>query len=173
MKTGNNYKFRTSAGIAGPILDRLPKGLAEPLERIFCPGKALDKFNQVKIKSYRPKTGYRWHPGFIAWVLHRLTGAGLAAYLILHLYVLSNLAKGPGSFDQLMNTFDNPLVKLLEICLMGVVVYHTINGLRIVFLDYGTFADKEIYVKVIAGTFILIGAAVLIGGLVMLIHIIY
>lgn len=123
-------------------------------------------------KAYKPKVPYRWHPGFIAWLLHRLTGLGLAAYILLHLYVLQNLARGPAQFDSLMSAFSNPIFKLMEIALLGVVAYHTINGLRIVFLDYGPMAEREHFKKYIYGTFLVIAAAVGIGGLIMFIHIV-
>lgn len=124
-------------------------------------------------KAYKPKTPYRWHFGFIAWLLHRLTGLALAAYIILHLYVLQNLARGPEHFNAMMAAFDSPLIRLMEIGLLGVVVYHSINGLRIVFMDYGPMAEKESYVKYLAATFIVIAAILGIGGLVMLGHVLH
>jgi len=122
------------------------------------------------MKAYKPKKHYRWHPGFVAWLLHRLSGAALAGYLILHLYVLSSLSKGPAEFDRLMAAFSNPFTRILEIGLLGVVVYHTLNGLRIVFMDYGPMAEKETYVKYLAGTFAAIALVVIAGGAVMLKH---
>lgn len=124
------------------------------------------------MKAYKPKRHYRWHPGFIAWALHRFTGLALAGYLILHLYVLHNLAKGPEAFDGIMALMTNTFTRLLEIGLLAVVTYHTINGLRIVLLDYGPMAEKETYKKWLAGTFVVIGAIIAVGGLIMLTHII-
>jgi succinate dehydrogenase / fumarate reductase cytochrome b subunit len=124
-------------------------------------------------KAYKPKAPYRWHFGFIAWVLHRLTGLALAAYIILHLYVLQNLARGPEHFNSMMAAFDSPLIRLMEIGLLGVVVYHSINGLRIVFMDYGPMAEKESYVKYLAATFIIIAAILGVGGLIMLGHVLH
>lgn len=122
------------------------------------------------MKAYKPKVHYRWHPGFIAWLLHRLSGAALAGYLILHLWVLHNLAKGPSFFDALMSAFSSPIIKIMEIGLLGVVAYHTINGLRIVLMDYGPMAERQTYVKYLAGTFIVIALVVAVGGAFMLAH---
>ena len=33
---------------------------------------------------YRPPAKYRWHAGFVAWLLHRITGLLLILYLFLH-----------------------------------------------------------------------------------------
>jgi len=122
------------------------------------------------MKAYKPKSHYRWHPGFIAWLLHRLSGVALAGYLLLHLWVLQNLAKGPAEFDKIMALFDTVLIKVMEIGLLGVVAYHTINGLRIVFMDYGPMAEKEKYIKYLAGAFAVIAVIIVVGGATMLSH---
>lgn len=124
------------------------------------------------MRAFKPKVPYRWHWGFVAWLLHRLTGIALAGYILLHLYVLQNLARGPKAFDSLMAAFGNPFFKLLEIGLLGIVVYHSVNGLRIVFMDYGPMANKESYVKWLKGTLIVIAAIIVVGGLIMLGHIV-
>jgi succinate dehydrogenase / fumarate reductase, cytochrome b subunit len=149
----NKDKIRTGSGFWPEALEWIPR--------------ALDPINKPSAKRFKPKRMYQWHPGFVAWLLHRLTGAGLAGYLILHLYVLSNLAKGPESFNEIMGAFDSVYIKLLEIGLLVIVVYHSINGLRIVLLDYGPMADKDTYVKYLYGTFLVIAAIILVGGFAM------
>ncbi|MBF0527959.1 MAG: succinate dehydrogenase, cytochrome b556 subunit [Deltaproteobacteria bacterium] len=124
------------------------------------------------MRFFKPKVPYRWHWGFVAWLLHRLTGIALAGYIVLHLYVLQNLARGPKAFDSLMAAFNNPFFKVLEIGLLGVVVYHSLNGLRVVLMDYGPMANKESYRKWLAATFIVIAAIIVLGGLIMLGHIV-
>ena len=121
-------------------------------------------------KGYTPRVAYRWHLGFIAWLLHRLTGLCLVFYLFLHLYVLHFLARGPEDFDWVMSLVQNPLARFLEWCLLGVVVYHSINGLRIVFLDYGPLAQREHYVKWILVAFLIIAAIIVLGGLGMIVR---
>ncbi len=123
------------------------------------------------MKAFKPKRHYRWHPGFVAWLLHRLSGVALAGYLILHLWVLHHLAKGPEEFNALMAAFSSPFLKIMEIGLLGVVAYHTINGLRVVLMDYGPMAEKNSYVKYLAGTFAVIALVVLAGGATMLAHV--
>jgi len=80
---------------------------------------------------------YRWHVGTWAWVLHRISGVVIALYLLLHIWVISFLQKGPESFNRVMHLLESPLVKLLEIGLLGVVIYHVLNGIRLVILDLG------------------------------------
>jgi len=73
-----------------------------------------------------------------AWALHRLSGLALIFYLTLHIWVTHHLAVGRGEgFDALMRLFSHPLFKLGEIGLLGVVLYHALNGLRITLIDLG------------------------------------
>jgi succinate dehydrogenase / fumarate reductase cytochrome b subunit len=82
--------------------------------------------------------------GTLAFVLHRLTGLCLAGYIFLHLIVVgSDFLVGKGIFNQLMGTFEIPLIKLLEICLISVISFHLINGLRIIIIDFFIGAKKQ------------------------------
>jgi len=80
---------------------------------------------------------YKWHVGTVAWILHRLSGVLIIFYLVLHIWVMSFLQKGPESFNRVMHFLESPLFKLLEIGLLGVVVYHALNGIRLTILDLG------------------------------------
>jgi succinate dehydrogenase / fumarate reductase, cytochrome b subunit len=82
--------------------------------------------------------------GTIAFVLHRLTGLCLAGYIFLHLIVVgSDFIFGKGVFNQLMGTFEIPIIKALEICLIGVIIFHLINGLRIIVIDFFIGAKNQ------------------------------
>ncbi len=120
------------------------------------------------MKAYPPKKHYRWHPGFVFWLLHRLAGLGLAGYLILHIWVLSHLLQGEAEFKSIMNAFDSPLIRVMEIGLLGLVLFHGLNGIRILLMDYGPMANKESYIKYLSGTFIIIVICFLVGGAAML-----
>jgi len=94
---------------------------------------------------------YRWHVGTWAWVLHRISGVVIALYLLLHICVISYLQKGPESFNRVMGLLGLPLFKLLEIGLLGVVIYHVLNGIRLVILDlgWGTAHQKKMFWAVV------------------------
>ncbi len=86
--------------------------------------------------------------GTFAWFLHRVTGLLLTFYIFMHLVVLgSEFWKGPGSFNDLMGRFEQPLFKFLEFGLIGVISFHLINGLRIILSDFLllTRAHKKIF----------------------------
>ena len=94
------------------------------------------------MKSYQMKVSYKLLPGYIAWLLHRATGILLALYLPLHIWVIHHLAEGEESFNAVMSTVQSPLFHMLEVGLLGTVLYHGINGLRVVFIDYGNLAKR-------------------------------
>jgi len=83
------------------------------------------------------KFRYGLNTGLFAWILHRLTGLALVLYLLLHLTVLSSLAKGPQSFDNLMAKMNILIFKILEVGLFGVFLYHGLNGIRVIMSDFG------------------------------------
>lgn len=86
---------------------------------------------------------YRIHTGTFAWILHRLSGLGLIFYLLIHIWVISHLSGGEGSFDGIMNFFANPFARLLEVGLVGIILYHLFNGLRITLVDIGVMVEKQ------------------------------
>ncbi|SYZ74013.1 putative succinate dehydrogenase membrane subunit [Candidatus Zixiibacteriota bacterium] len=74
--------------------------------------------------------------GTFAFWFHRLSGIGLAVYLILHTYVLSSAISGKESFSDRMGAVQNPLFAFLEIFLIAGVFFHMLNGLRISICDF-------------------------------------
>jgi succinate dehydrogenase / fumarate reductase cytochrome b subunit len=86
---------------------------------------------------------YRIHLGTVAWILHRLSGLALIFYLLLHIWVISHLIGGRASFDEIMESFGTPLFKFLEIGLIGVILYHLFNGLRVTLVDMGVLVEKQ------------------------------
>jgi succinate dehydrogenase / fumarate reductase cytochrome b subunit len=106
---------------------------------------------------------YRWQLGFWAFLLMRISGLALLLYLLMHLYVLTNLLEGPATFDELMKMTHNPLVKFLELVLLGGVVYHAVNGIRTIGVDFLSGAKHHktwFWVMVILGVGIFIFGAV-------------
>jgi succinate dehydrogenase / fumarate reductase cytochrome b subunit len=87
---------------------------------------------------------YRWQfSGMVAWTLQRVTGILLLLYLLLHVHTISQLSQGPAAFDAAIATFSSPFFKCLEIGLLGVVVLHAFNGIRITLVDLGIGVGKQ------------------------------
>ncbi len=110
---------------------------------------------------------YRWHTGSFAWLIHRVTGILLTLYIFLHLYVLSHL-KDPETFNSMMALMKHPLVKLSEVGLLGLVLAHGLNGLRLTLLELGVSSrlQKSLFWTAVAtGIVILfIGGLPILGG---------
>jgi succinate dehydrogenase / fumarate reductase, cytochrome b subunit len=77
--------------------------------------------------------------GKLAFMLHRLSGLGLVAYLYLHLVLLNTLRQGPQAWDAFVQLMRSPLVLFLDAILLFGILIHGLNGLRLVLVGYGAF----------------------------------
>jgi succinate dehydrogenase / fumarate reductase, cytochrome b subunit len=77
--------------------------------------------------------------GMWAWVLHRITGLGLVFYIILHTGLMgTSLLAGKENFDSTLSILmGHPVFESLDILLLGTVLYHGLNGIRILLFDVG------------------------------------
>lgn len=75
--------------------------------------------------------------GMVAHVIQRGTGILLLLYLLLHVHTVAQLSAGPAAFDRAVAAFQNPFFHVLEIALLGVVILHALNGIRLTLLDLG------------------------------------
>jgi succinate dehydrogenase / fumarate reductase cytochrome b subunit len=81
-------------------------------------------------------TLYRGREGMWSWVAHRVTGVLIFFFLFAHVLDTALVRVSPESYDTVMETYKNPIVGLLEIGLVGAVVFHAFNGLRVVLVDF-------------------------------------
>lgn len=80
---------------------------------------------------------YKRHIGSWWWIVHRLTGLALVIYLVLHLWELHTLAyEAPDAFNHKMLIFQSLPFKFMEWMLVGVVLVHALNGVRIMIVDF-------------------------------------
>ena len=86
----------------------------------------------VQARKYRDQFS-----GMTAHVIQRATGLLLLVYLFLHVRTVHELRNGPAAFNAALATFHSPLFKLLEIALLGTVILHALNGVRITLIDLG------------------------------------
>jgi len=119
------------------------------------------------MKVFQPKVRYKLHPGYLAWILHRVTGVLLGLYLFLHIWVIHHLAQGEEAFNEVMAVVQSPFFHLMEIGLLGTVVYHGINGLRVVLIDYGNLGKRELMQKAVYAVFAVSVLLIVIGAIPM------
>ncbi|MFZ5648149.1 MAG: succinate dehydrogenase, cytochrome b556 subunit [Bacillota bacterium] len=115
-------------------------------------------FSREMATSQRYKTNSQvWNAvGMWAWMLHRITGVGLVLYLLLHATLMStSLISGAQSFNATLTTLmTNPVLHFMELLLVGAVIYHGLNGIRLLLFDMGIgfSRQKEIfYVMMVLG----------------------
>jgi len=72
----------------------------------------------------------------VMWLLHRVTGVGIFLFLSLHTVHIGLMSFGPEPFNTLIRIFNQPLGPVLHVFLFFSVLFHAINGLRIIVLDF-------------------------------------
>ncbi|HVZ62670.1 MAG TPA: succinate dehydrogenase [Candidatus Nitrosotalea sp.] len=67
----------------------------------------------------------------VAYWLQRLTGLGLLAYLIGHIYETSTIVNGKLAWDKMLELTQTPQGHILLTLVIGMCVFHTANGIRV------------------------------------------
>ncbi len=98
---------------------------------------------------------HRGHPLYFAFLLHRLSGLGLALFLPFHFYVLGLSLESAAKLDQFLHWSQQPLLKLAEFGLVFLLAVHLFGGLRVLALEFlpWTNAHKNIAATACAGAF--------------------
>ena len=73
-------------------------------------------------------TLYRGREGMWSWVAHRITGALTFFFLFAHVLDTALVRVSPDAYDSVIATYKNPVVNLLEVGLVGAVLFHALNG---------------------------------------------
>ncbi len=70
-----------------------------------------------------------------SWVLHRITGVAIFFFLLVHILDSVVLNFGPDAYDRVIGTYKNPVLGLGEAALVAAIVFHALNGIRIILID--------------------------------------
>ncbi len=81
--------------------------------------------------------------GMLAFMLHRITGLGLVAYLFLHLALLNQLRQGPGAWDAFVASMRSPWVTFLDAVLLPGILIHGLNGIRLAMVQAGVMVRYQ------------------------------
>ena len=98
--------------------------------------------------------------GFISFVLRRLTGVALVLYLFIHMWVIGSVNQGPEVFNARLNLVQTPLFKLAEIALLAAVVYHGLDGIRLLMVHWFKVTEyrKSLFYAVLAISILIVVA---------------
>jgi succinate dehydrogenase / fumarate reductase, cytochrome b subunit len=95
--------------------------------------------------------------GMLAFMLHRISGIGLVAYLFLHLALLSQLRQGPQVWSAFLQIMRSPVVLFLDAVLLFGVLIHGLNGLRLTLVGFGVLLryQKQLFWACLAAALML------------------
>ncbi|MGE2732352.1 succinate dehydrogenase, cytochrome b556 subunit [Mycolicibacterium vaccae] len=115
----------------------------------------------------RRRTLYRGDPAMWSWVLHRISGATIFFFLFVHVLDTALVRVSPQAYNEIIATYQSPVVGLMEIGLVGAVLYHALNGIRVILIDFWSEGPRyqRQMLWVVAGVFltVLIASVGVIG----------
>lgn len=79
---------------------------------------------------------YRLKEGQVAYILHRVSGVAVILFLFVHLVENFFLLMGEDAYNRAIGIYDTWYFRLGEFALIAAVVYHALNGVRIIAVDF-------------------------------------
>lgn len=126
------------------------------------PGAALTNATPFQIGG-----SYRLFTGSLAYVLHRVTGLGLIFFLFFHIISITKANCTPEAYDLMIRRMQEPDFKIGELALYAALLFHGLNGMRIVWVDF--VAKRTTHHKRIFWSLMVLVVALLIAGAIPLI----
>ena len=77
-----------------------------------------------------------------SWVLHRITGVAIFFFLLVHVLDTALIRVSPEAYNTVMGAYKTPIMGLGETVLVGAIMFHALNGLRIILVDYWSKGTK-------------------------------
>ena len=96
---------------------------------------------------------YKGREGQWAFYLHRLSGLAILAYFLIHVISISLFVFGEKIYMSVHGGYDFILFRLGLIAVAGGVMYHAMNGLRIIIMDFtgkGVAYQRQLWYGVLA-----------------------
>ena len=100
-------------------------------------------------------TLYRGREGMWTWVAHRVTGVLIFFFLFAHVLDTALVRVSPEAYDRVIDTYKTPVVNAMEVGLVGAILFHALNGLRVMAIDFwekGTVYQKQMSYAVVGVT---------------------
>ncbi|MCF3103837.1 MULTISPECIES: succinate dehydrogenase, cytochrome b556 subunit [Actinomycetes] len=107
-------------------------------------------------------TLYRGREGMWSWVAHRVTGVLIFFFLFVHVLDTALVRVSPEAYDDVVATYKTPVVNVMEYGLVAAILFHALNGLRIIAVDFwskGPRHQKQMLWWVVGIWVVLMGGA--------------
>ncbi len=102
---------------------------------------------------------YKGSPtGQWSWIAHRVTGVGILLFLFAHIVDTALVGWGPDAYNRVVAVYHHPIVQIMELVLVGAVLFHALNGIRIMIIDFWPAASDH-QARLLWGTLALFVAA--------------
>jgi len=98
-----------------------------------------------------PSFAYRRNALWVAAMVHRVSGIGLAAFLPVHFLTLGLSLESAGRLDGFLRWGDMPAVKLGETGLVFLLALHLLGGLRLLFVENFAWRGNQAKLATAAG----------------------
>jgi succinate dehydrogenase / fumarate reductase cytochrome b subunit len=79
---------------------------------------------------------YRGSEGMLAWAFHRISGVAIWAFILLHVLDIWLAGVNPQLYDDVLQVYASPIGRVFETLLGAALLYHALNGLRIIVMDF-------------------------------------
>ena len=107
-------------------------------------------------------TLYRGREGMWSWVAHRITGVAVFFFLFVHVLDTALVRVSADSYNLVIETYKTPIVNFMEVGLVAAVLYHALNGIRLILVDFWSKGPK--YQRQMLWTILAIWLVVMIPG---------
>jgi succinate dehydrogenase / fumarate reductase cytochrome b subunit len=97
-------------------------------------------------------TLYKGSPGQWSWIAHRITGVAVILFLFAHVIDTAVVGWGPEAYNRVVSVYENWVVRLLELGLVAAVLYHAINGVKIIVIDFWPSTTRHYKAMSLAST---------------------
>ena len=100
----------------------------------------------------------RGMPGYWAFVVHRLSGIGLALFIPVHFWALSKSLQGEAVLNSFLRWTDTVLFKFAEWGLVCLLAAHLVGGTRLLLIEFAPWRGMRVgWIVAMVGTTLSVG----------------
>ena len=81
-------------------------------------------------------TLYGGKVGMWSWVLHRISGVGIFFFLLVHILDTALVRVSPEAYNAVIAVYKTPIIGVAELGLVAAILFHGLNGLRVIAVDF-------------------------------------
>jgi len=79
----------------------------------------------------------------LAWAFHRISGVAIWAFILLHVLDIWLVGVNKDLYNEVLQIYSSPFGRVMESLLGAALLYHALNGLRIILIDFSSWGTKH------------------------------